>query len=248
MNSFGVIYKATNKLNGMIYIGQTTVGLSVRKKKHIRDSRKDNTRIFFHRAINKYGIDNFSWEIIEYCNSKDELDDMEFHYIIQYDSFDNGYNMTINTSCQSGKFHPNYGNVMSDKSKKRLSALAKKRFRNTENHPMFGKKHSDVTRAKLRAARNNRPPISDDTRTKMSILQTGRKHSDESKLKCSISKIGKNNPFYGKTLTDDHKNKIATKMTGEDNHFYGKKHSEETRSKMRESWRLRKLGVSVGEK
>lgn len=33
--SFGIIYKAINKVNGKVYIGQTTEDLEVRKKKHL---------------------------------------------------------------------------------------------------------------------------------------------------------------------------------------------------------------------
>lgn len=48
-----LIYKATNNINGKIYIGQTTKTLEERKKYHKRDSKRiDN---LFYRAIRKCG-------------------------------------------------------------------------------------------------------------------------------------------------------------------------------------------------
>lgn len=58
----GLIYKYTNKINGKIYIGQTKQQLEIRHYKHLTQLN-DNT--YFHRAIKKYGINNFILEIIE---------------------------------------------------------------------------------------------------------------------------------------------------------------------------------------
>ena len=52
----GKIYKYTNLINNKIYIGQTIQPLEERHKKHI-SQLNDNT--YFHRAIKKYGIENF---------------------------------------------------------------------------------------------------------------------------------------------------------------------------------------------
>jgi hypothetical protein len=80
----------------MCYIGQTIHTLHKRKNEHIRHSRY-KTNIHFYNALNKYGIDNFEWTVIDdTCQSKEELDEMEFHYIKQYHSHisEYGYNMT----------------------------------------------------------------------------------------------------------------------------------------------------------
>lgn len=90
-----IVYKATNKINGKIYIGITTKTLEHRRKIHIRDSKKVDT--YFYRAIRKYGEDNFEWEIIDTAETKKELEELEKYYIKLYDSFDNkekGYNTT----------------------------------------------------------------------------------------------------------------------------------------------------------
>lgn len=58
----GLIYKYTNLLNGKIYIGQTRTSLERRDKKHCNSS-DDN--MYFHKALIKYGRENFSLEVIE---------------------------------------------------------------------------------------------------------------------------------------------------------------------------------------
>lgn len=83
------IYKITNKINNKIYIGQS-VDIIDRFRRHKR--AKDDYII--HKAIRKYGVDNFTFEIIEEC-PREELDDKEKFWIKYYNSFsNNGYNMT----------------------------------------------------------------------------------------------------------------------------------------------------------
>lgn len=85
---YGIVYKATNEINGKSYVGQTK-NLEQRKQQHLK------TGTYFHNALKKYGFDNFKWEVIENCNSKNELNEMEFHYIKQYNTFvPCGYNLT----------------------------------------------------------------------------------------------------------------------------------------------------------
>ena len=86
----GIIYKITNKVNGKSYIGQTRYTIEFRWRQH--QHKKDNTN--FHNAIHKYGIENFNIEILEECDIED-LNSREIFYIAKYDTFNNGYNLTI---------------------------------------------------------------------------------------------------------------------------------------------------------
>ena len=83
MKPYGIIYKATNAVTGKCYIGQTSKKFDKRKIDH---KSRANTRNFaisaIYPAINKYGWDNFIWQITEDCFSKEELDEMEYHYIM----------------------------------------------------------------------------------------------------------------------------------------------------------------------
>ena len=60
----GIIYKATNKKNGKVYVGQTTNTLERRKRGHKDRAKNTNYNSHFHNAIRKYGFDVFKWEII----------------------------------------------------------------------------------------------------------------------------------------------------------------------------------------
>lgn len=86
------IYKITNQINGKCYIGQS-VNITRRWKDHrTRYQTEDN---LLYRAIRKYGLENFSFEIIEEC-SQEKLNEREIYWIAFYNSAnsDKGYNLT----------------------------------------------------------------------------------------------------------------------------------------------------------
>ena len=66
-----IIYKTTNLINGNYYIGQD----SKNNKQYLGSGK------LLNKAIKKYGRDNFQKEILEYCNSKDELNEREIFWI-----------------------------------------------------------------------------------------------------------------------------------------------------------------------
>ena len=91
------IYKFENLINGHKYIGQS-VDIERRYKDHIIRASKNFSsnpeyNSILHQAIRKYGIENFSFEIVEQCSKKD-LDKKEIYWIQYYNSFHNGYNAT----------------------------------------------------------------------------------------------------------------------------------------------------------
>lgn len=83
------IYKATNKINGKSYIGQT-VDYKSRVWQHMRCYEKEDCK--FHDAIKEFGSDNFDWEVLETCNGKEKANDLERKYIEVFNSYRNGYN------------------------------------------------------------------------------------------------------------------------------------------------------------
>ena len=91
-----VIYKITNKINGKCYIGKTTKTVEWRWKIHIIHSKRDDDHLFFHRAIKKYGVENFILEIIDTADNENELNEKEKYWIEYYKSYlkENGYNLT----------------------------------------------------------------------------------------------------------------------------------------------------------
>jgi group I intron endonuclease len=91
-----VIYKATNKINGKVYIGKTENTLTARWKEHLRAVHK-GSRLYFHRAIRKHGAEAFETNTLHEAKSFDELNAMETFFIILYQShkLEYGYNMTL---------------------------------------------------------------------------------------------------------------------------------------------------------
>ena len=97
------IYKITNKLNNSSYIGKS-INIYERWSEHKRESQlseeiwqanKRHEQTYLHRAMRKYGIDNFSFEVIEECD-KDKLSEREIYWISYYNTYLNpdDYNMT----------------------------------------------------------------------------------------------------------------------------------------------------------
>lgn len=85
------IYKITNLINGHSYIGQS-ICIEQRWKNH-KHYDKDCENYPLYRAFRKYGIDNFSFEIIEECEPN-FLDEKEIYWINFYNTLNEGYNQT----------------------------------------------------------------------------------------------------------------------------------------------------------
>lgn len=91
------IYKITNKFNGKTYIGQSN-DIERRFKEH--QQKGESSRIPLDIAIQKYGKDNFTYEIIEEC-SLEELNQREEYWIITLNTIENGYNCSEGGGQQS---------------------------------------------------------------------------------------------------------------------------------------------------
>lgn len=95
------IYKITNQVNGKVYIGKTTENsIEQRWKEHQQDCKKERCKSRpFYRALNKYGLDQFTVEEVEQCDVS-VLDERETYWINYYRSYIgwddcNGYNATL---------------------------------------------------------------------------------------------------------------------------------------------------------
>jgi group I intron endonuclease len=75
----GLIYKIKNLINEDFYIGSTQ-NLNKRYYTHLNHIRTNkNTCVKLIRAVNKYGEENFSFEIIEKCNVEDLLNREQYY-------------------------------------------------------------------------------------------------------------------------------------------------------------------------
>ena len=96
------VYKITNCINNKCYIG-SSIRVEQRWKQHKNDSKNQNSERYYYPlycAFRKYGIDNFSFEILKNdFLSLEEMEQYEHEMIIQYNSTNSncGYNQTTFT-------------------------------------------------------------------------------------------------------------------------------------------------------
>lgn len=205
------IYKITCLSNNKIYIGSAN-NIYKRWNEHIwelNNQKHDNKHL--QDAWNKYGEENFVFEIIEECNKDIKLD-REQYYLDLYEPYnrDKGFNIAKNALA------PMDGRKHSEETKKHFSETRK-----GELHPWWGRHHSEETRRKLseihkglQAGENN--PF------------YGKHHTDEAKRKVSEANKGKHR-------TEEQKQHLSEVFSGSNNPFYGKKHSEDNLKKMSEN-------------
>lgn len=91
------IYKITNKLNNKVYIGQSN-NIERRFSEHCYKGVK--SRIPVDIAIEKDGINNFTFEIVELCQTE-QLNEKETYWIKYFNSVQEGYNCSYGGDQQS---------------------------------------------------------------------------------------------------------------------------------------------------
>lgn len=133
MKKYGIVYRLTNKINGKAYIGITCQTVELRFKGHKDKAIKERSAI--QNAIKKYGDDAFLKEEIYIAFDKDELYRAEIELIAKFDTYNNGYNLTL-----GGGGIVNMPQEMKDR------IAAKKRL---QTPPMQGRKHKLTSKLKL---------------------------------------------------------------------------------------------------
>lgn len=159
------IYLIKNTINNKVYIGQAQ-DIESRWKEHRRKyNLPKNKNIILYKAFKKYGIENFTFEVIEEC-VKEELNERETFYIKFYNAYafqDNpsGYNMTREGGSCRGCVH------------------------NKEQN----KKHSKIMKG--RTPMNKGVPMSEEQKKKLREIMLGKTLTEEHKIKISKSQMGK---------------------------------------------------------
>ena len=127
-----VIYKTTNLINNKFYIGKDKFD----KKDYL------GSGLILKRAIAKHGIDNFKKEILQTCNTKEELNEAEIYWIKFYNATDKtiGYNIALGGA--GGDTYTNNPNL----------EIIKAKFAG-KNNPFYNKKHTKKTKEKIRKSR-----------------------------------------------------------------------------------------------
>lgn len=101
---YGFIYIVTNNINGKQYVGQTKDTIEIRWNKHLDNAKNFPHKQIITQAIAKYGKENFKIEEVARCPIED-LNYWEIFYIKKYDTFQNGYNMTMGGNNNNSSFY-----------------------------------------------------------------------------------------------------------------------------------------------
>ena len=213
---FHLVYQITNLVNGKVYVG-----------KHSTKDPYDSymgSGINIVRAIEKYGVENFTKEIL-FCFDKEEIAFLKEAEIVnlEFINREDTYNIVVGgnmiAGSWSGERNPMYGKSPSQETRDKMSK-SRKGLLAGEKHPMYG----------MTGEKN---PF------------YGKHHTQEAKDRISKANSGENswwygkhgeeNPNFGKKHTKEHNEKISKALTGEKNPFYGKHHTEQTRELMRKN-------------
>lgn len=208
------IYKVVNIINNKIYIGYTK-DFKTRKRRHKNSALSLNSNFTIHKAIRKYGWDNFSWEVIYESWDKEHcLRVIEPLLIEEYDSYNNGYNMDRGGKGALGvKRSP-----LTEEQKKIISERTKIGMSNMSQED------------KERMLFSIRNP-SEETRQKMSRAKKGKESTFKGKTQPESTKLKISNSTKKSWENEETRNKILEHIQNP---------TEETRKKMSEA----KIGKS----
>lgn len=194
-----IVYIAKNLINDKKYIGYTTKSLDERIKNHLRKSKNINDKHYFYlfkKAIRKYGIESFEWDVLANCASIEDCCSLEKHYIKKLNTISpNGYNLT-----EGGN-----GGIQSEETKDKISkSVAKYWSENKEKHPWNNiepDKRSEWASKSWETKKENGY-----------VYPTGFTRSEESKLKMSNTKNEINKVKWYNIITGEEKILSPTKM------------------------------------
>ena len=167
-DGIGHIYCIRCLANGKLYIGQTVKSLNRRFNQHIAEAKRGG-RTKLHRAIRKYGEENFTVEEVMWVEAptkqalKAKLDFLEIHFIQKFDTRRNGYNTGEGGEGHSQDAHPLYGKHRSREVREKISRSLKGRPLSPEHRRHIsqtekGKFVSEETRRKISEARKRQAP------------------------------------------------------------------------------------------
>ena len=208
------IYKIQNIINGKIYIGSSK-NIYHRKEQHYSDLKNQkHTNCYLQKAFNKYGFNNFVFDIVEKVDNQDYLLEREQYWLDYYKSYerDKGYNIepcairpVFSEETRLKLRLANLGKKHTQETKEKLSKINKgvkkeqtskalKQYYKIHKGTMYGKKHTIEAKIKMSLAKKNKPSPKKDKPLNSEQLKKLREKSSKCKkivcfenLNCYIS-------------------------------------------------------------
>jgi len=178
------IYKITNIINNKIYIGSAidTYNRFSKHKSQLNKNKHHNS--YLQNSWNKYGEQNFKFEIIEYITDKNKLIEREQYWIDLTKSSNREYGYNINPIANS-----QLGRKLSEESRKKISDKNKGRIVSEETRQKLSDCHKGEK--SYRYGKH----LTDEEKENIRQFNLGKHHSKETKEKISKSNIGKKKNF-----------------------------------------------------
>jgi len=198
----GIVYKAICPSNN-VYIGITITPLNERKRNHLR-AVKNGSKLPFHNAIRKYTMKNIKWEILATSDSWEKLCVLERKFIEEYDSYNNGYNLTKGGEGTYGLKHTEEWcdrniktrkNFFNNPKNREMQSLANKKAH--RSNPKQATDHSEFMK-KLYKTESAREKTAEGMRNFLANPENREIHSKQRGAK--PFNVFKNNVFVGEWL------------------------------------------------
>ena len=191
------IYKITNVMNQKSYVGLST-NIFNRWQQHI----KGGTSVALQRAINKHGISNFKFEILEICDES-VLSDRERFWITKLQTHKMGYNLS-----NGGEL--TLGFRLNDESYEKIANSRKGRIGIHKDSDLKYIQLDELDKYLLSGWSKGLPEY-----MKKKIGRKGRIFSEETRQKMS-------NSAKGKILSEETKQKISESLKAQDMNTFAK--------------------------
>lgn len=235
------LYKLESKISGSAYVGITCQSPSKRLNDHHWTSKDGTTPLY--RAMRKYGLSNFSMNVLANAFSYEALCDLESIAFVQEKTHVScgGYNVTF-----GGEGAPGWKPSLETKEKIRKASVKQMKDVRMREHlaSCARAQWADPERRRRCIEGMLGKTISPEQREKLRTAMTGRFVSEETRAKLRACFLGKPRPkeicerlallARGRKHTEASKAKMSAARKGIPK-------SEATKQKMREAWIRRRV-------
>lgn len=164
------LYTITNLVNNKIYVGQSNNNRRWSQHKWFA-AHPEQTGQYIHKAMAKYGISNFRFEIIATCLTQYDANETETALINQFNSMDHNYGYNLKCGGSRG--------TVSEETRQKMSKSFSI-YIAEHGHPALGTKRTPEQIEKLIQARKDHPvEYTDEIRQRMSDAHKAKPLSEE---------------------------------------------------------------------